>query len=102
MYQRSCDYFLGAPFNIASYALLTMMMARHCGMGLGDLIISFGDVHLYQNHLTEEIVYAQSGREPRPLPQLRIVGGDLFNHRFEDFELIGYDPHPSIKAPIAV
>jgi thymidylate synthase len=102
LYQRSADLFLGVPFNIASYALLTCMMARVTGLLPGEFIHTLGDVHLYKNHLDQ--ARQQLGREPRPLPQLKIHGEhrDLAEYQFEDFELIGYDPHPAIRAPIAV
>ena len=102
LYQRSCDVFLGVPFNIASYALLTMMMAQVCGLGLGDFVWTGGDVHIYLNHL--EQVALQRSREPRALPTMRINPAitDLFEFRYEDFNLEGYDPYPAIKAPVAV
>jgi thymidylate synthase len=102
LYQRSADIFLGVPFNIASYALLTMMMAQVSGLQPGEFIHTFGDAHLYSNHL--EQVELQLGREPRPLPTMRINPEvrDLFAFRYEDFELLDYDPHPHIKAPVAV
>jgi thymidylate synthase len=104
LYQRSADLFLGVPFNIASYALLTQMVAEQCDLEVGDFVHSFGDVHLYRNHLTDDIVFAQLAREPRPLPRLviRRRPEHLWDYRLEDFELIGYDPHPPIRAPIAV
>jgi thymidylate synthase len=102
LYQRSADMFLGVPFNIASYALLTMMIARVVGLDLGEFVHSFGDVHLYQNHL--EQARLQLSREPRALPQMLIarVPESVFEYRYEDFELKGYDPHPRIPAPVAV
>lgn len=102
LYQRSADVFLGVPFNIASYALLTMMIAQVCGLGYGDFVHTFGDAHLYSNHF--EQAHLQLGREPRPLPQLKINPNvkDIFSFQFEDFELLNYDPHPHIKAAVAV
>ncbi|HEY5609732.1 MAG TPA: thymidylate synthase, partial [Thermoanaerobaculia bacterium] len=101
MYQRSADVFLGVPFNIASYALLTMMVARVCDLLPGELILTLGDAHLYSNHL--EQARLQLSREPRPLPAMKINPAvkSIFDFRFEDFTLENYDPHPSIKAPIA-
>ncbi|MFB0934609.1 MAG: thymidylate synthase [Propionivibrio sp.] len=102
LYQRSADIFLGVPFNIASYALLTMMVAQVCGYRPGDFVHTFGDAHLYSNHF--EQVQLQLTREPRALPTMRINPEvkDVFAFRFEDFTLEGYDPHPHISAPVAV
>ncbi|MFO7857583.1 MAG: thymidylate synthase [Ectothiorhodospiraceae bacterium] len=102
LYQRSGDIFLGVPFNIASYALLTLMVAQVTGLKPGSFIHTFGDAHLYSNHL--EQADTQLARSPRPLPQIHLNPAitDLFAFRYEDFNLEGYDPHPHIKAPVAV
>ena len=102
MYQRSADVFLGVPFNLASYALLTMMVAQVCNLGMGDFVFTLGDAHLYVNHLDQ--AREQLTRESRPLPAMRInpSATSIFDFNFSDFTLENYDPHPSIKAPIAV
>ena len=102
LYQRSADIFLGVPFNIASYALLTMMMAQVCGLEAGDFIHTLGDAHLYLNHLEQADL--QLTRQPRPLPQMSINPEvkDIFSFRYEDFSLSGYDPHPHITAEVSV
>ncbi len=102
MYQRSADIFLGVPFNIASYALLTYMVAQQCDLEVGDFVWTGGDCHLYLNHL--EQARTQLAREPYPLPRLNILRrpASLFDYRFEDFEIVGYQSHPHIKAPVAV
>lgn len=102
MTQRSADCFLGVPYNAASVAFLTHMLAQQCGLVPGEIIHSFGDLHLYSNHL--EQARLQLGREPRPLPGLSILRrpASIFGYRYEDFEIVGYDPHPHIPAAIAV
>ncbi|MBL0385249.1 thymidylate synthase [Tumebacillus sp. ITR2] len=102
LYQRSGDVFLGVPFNIASYALLTMMVAQVCGLGLGDFVHTLGDAHIYLNHI--EQVKLQLSREPRALPTMKLNPEvqDIFGFSFGDFELVGYDPHPAIKGAVSV
>ncbi|GGG89144.1 thymidylate synthase [Parapedobacter pyrenivorans] len=102
LYQRSADIFLGVPFNIASYALLTMMMAQVCNMEAADFVHTFGDAHLYSNHF--EQVELQLSRTPRPLPTMTInpTVADIFSFQYDDFQLTNYDPHPRIKAPVAI
>ena len=102
LYQRSCDIFLGVPFNIASYALLTHMLAQQCDLGVGDFIWTGGDCHLYTNHL--EQADEQLTRDPLPLPRLAIKRrpDSIFDYRFEDFEILNYEAHPHIRAAVAV
>lgn len=102
LYQRSADVFLGVPFNIASYALFTMMVAQVCDLEPGDFVHTFGDAHLYSNHI--EQAHLQLSREPRNLPTMKINPEvkDIFSFKFEDFELLNYDPHPHIKGAVAV
>ena len=102
LYQRSADIFLGVPFNIASYALLTEMMAQVCGFQAGDFIHTLGDAHIYTNHM--EQVTLQLSREPKPLPILKLNPNitDLLAFRYEDIEILNYDPHPNIKGTVAV
>jgi thymidylate synthase len=102
LYQRSADIFLGVPFNIASYSLLTMMIAQVLGLQLGDFVHTLGDAHLYSNHLEQADL--QLTREPRPMPQMKINPdvNSIFDFKLEDFEVVNYDPHPGIPAPVAV
>ncbi|MGB0733232.1 MAG: thymidylate synthase, partial [Pontibacterium sp.] len=105
LYQRSADYVLGVPFNIASYALLTHMIAQQCGLDVGDFVHTFGDTHLYLDHINDPaIVDTQLQREPKPLPKLVIKRkpASIFDYQFEDFEIVGYEPHPPIRARVSV
>jgi thymidylate synthase len=102
LYQRSADLFLGVPFNVASYALLTHMLAQQCDLGVGELVWTGGDCHLYLNHLEQADLQLQ--REPLPLPSLRIRRRpeSIFDYQYEDFEIVNYQFHPAIKAPVAI
>jgi thymidylate synthase len=101
LYQRSADLFLGVPFNIASYALLTHMVAQQVGLEPGDFVWTGGDCHIYDNHLDQ--VHEQLSRTPFPFPELRVKpAGSLFDHTYEDFEVVGYQHHPALRAPVAV
>ena len=102
LYQRSADIFLGVPFNISSYALLTMMIAQVCDLKLGDFVHTLGDAHIYLNHMDQ--VKEQLERSPKPLPNMKInpLVKDIFNFKYDDFELVDYDPYPLIKAPVAI
>ncbi|KYP96082.1 thymidylate synthase [Sodalis-like endosymbiont of Proechinophthirus fluctus] len=102
LYQRSCDIFLGLPFNIASYALLMHMLAQQCDLQVGDFVWTGGDTHLYSNHLQQADLQLTRDPRPRPLLLIKRRPATLFDYRFEDFELTGYDPHPAIKATVAV
>ena len=103
LYQRSADIFLGVPFNLASYSTLTMMLAQVCGLKLGDFVHTIGDAHIYVNHVDQ--INLQLSRECRPLPKLNILNKDaksITEFKMEDFEIVGYDPHPAIKGVVAV
>jgi len=104
LYQRSADLFLGVPFNIASYAILTHMIAQQCDLDVGEFVHTFGDCHLYSNHLTDDIVFEQLRRTPKALPKLVIKRkpDTIFDYQFEDFEVVDYNPDPLIRAPIAI
>jgi thymidylate synthase len=104
LYQRSADYFLGVPFNIASYALFTHMIAQQCDLGVGEFVHTFGDVHLYSNHLNDDIVFEHLNRAPTSLPKLVInrKPDSIFEYKLEDFEIVDYNAQPGIKAPIAI
>ncbi len=102
LYQRSCDFFLGVPFNIASYSLLTMMMAKECNLGLGDFIWTGGDTHLYKNHFEQAHTQLQRVPKARPKMIIKRKAKSIFDYKYDDFELQDYDPYPVIKAPVAV
>ncbi len=104
LYQRSADLFLGVPFNIASYALLTHMVAQQCGLGVGAFVHTFGDCHLYNNHITDDIVFEQLSREPKALPRIEIrrCPPSIFDYALDDFEFVDYHPHARIVAPISI
>lgn len=102
LYQRSCDFFLGVPFNIASYSLLTMMMAQQCDLIPGDFVWTGGDTHLYLNHFEQAKLQLERTPRPKPVMKIKVKRPSIFEYQYEDFELEGYDPYPAIKAPVAV